>query len=59
MYLSGKRKLFKTRTSKYGTTTEISVKRVIIKTAFILATIINTKIAKIKASFLAFGTVDT
>lgn len=37
----------------------ISIAKVTVKTAFMLATVINAEFAKIEASFLASGIIDT
>lgn len=58
MRWSSKEKLSKPKVSRFEIIARISVARVIAKAAFILAIVINTKIAKIKASFLAFGITD-
>lgn len=49
MHSSGKRKLYKTGVLRLGSTP---------KTAFILVTVINAKVTKTKASFLAFKAID-
>lgn len=54
MCLSSRGKLSKSRASRFETIIEISMAGVIVKTAFILATVIDAEVVKTKVNFLAF-----
>lgn len=58
MCLRNKVKLLKTRASKFETIIKLLIVKLIVKTAFVLATIINTEISKTDTSFFDYLSED-